>query len=81
MGDQEITNLYHQTACQDIVQALRRRVTEWMVGTAHPTTDLPMPPTLAASGSVGPSPLPEDGRVPPSRLVEQVRDGRSRNYL
>ena len=78
----ELTNLYHDLAYQEVVQSLRRQVAEWVIGTSHPTTVLPMPAHLTNPVGVGPTPpLPEDRRIPPSCLIDQVREGRSRNYL
>jgi choline-sulfatase/uncharacterized sulfatase len=83
----ELRNRYHDPACAGIVHRLRRRVLEWLVGTQHPATMLPMPLDLwqldargAAAGAPA-YPLPEDGRVPPARIRRFVREGGGRNYL
>lgn len=83
----ELRNLYGDRAYQDVVHDLRRRVLEWLIGTQHPMTLLPMPADLWREDSRGEvvsvpaQSLPEDGRIPPARIARHVREGGSRNYL
>lgn len=71
----EMTNRYHDPACRDIVDRLRRRLLDWLVTTQRINTTLP-----AAQGSWAHARSFDDGQVPP-RAVQELADQGLRDYL
>jgi hypothetical protein len=78
----ELHNLYGDPGYREVVEDLRRRVLEWMIGTQHPATILPMPTAVRQPDGAGSKQrLPEDGRIPPRAIERFVGEGGNRNYL